>query len=59
MGLLESWGAMNLEGKPKDMIIIGVEPKETGWGLQLSPELEGRVFEIIEMVLEECKDEPN
>lgn len=50
---------MNLEGKPKDMIIIGVEPKEMGWGLQLSPELEGRVSEIIEMVLEECKDEPN
>lgn len=53
MGLLESLRAMSLKGGPREVVIIGVEPKEMGWGLKLSPELEGRFPKILEAVLKE------
>lgn len=54
IGLLESLKVMEyMGGRPKDMVIIGVEPKEMGWGLELSSELEQKVPQIINAVLEE------
>jgi hydrogenase maturation protease len=39
--------------KPKEVIIIGVEPKEIDWGMELSPEIRQRMPEIIEVVKKE------
>lgn len=38
---------------PRQVVIVGVEPKEIGWGLALSPELEAQVPRIVERVREE------
>jgi hydrogenase maturation protease len=55
MGLLESLRAIGLGGGPREIIIIGVEPKETGWGLEPSPELQKRLSEIIRVTLREIE----
>lgn len=39
--------------KPKETVIIGVEPKDVGWGLELSEELRGRIPAVVEIVLKE------
>jgi hydrogenase maturation protease len=36
-----------------ETVIIGVEPKETGWGLDLSPELREKTPHIVKMILAE------
>ena len=36
-----------------ETVIIGVEPKETGWGLELSPELRRKMPHIVKMILAE------
>lgn len=54
IGLLESLRMMDYLGsRPRDTVIIGVEPKEIGWGLELSPELEQKVPQIVELVWKE------
>jgi len=54
MGILENLSLMELVGgKPKETVIIGVEPKELEPGLELSPELQKRMPKIIQTVLEE------
>jgi len=58
IGLLEDLEVMeHMEGKQKDAIIIGVEPKEIGWGLELSSELEQKIPQIVKVVLEEITEE--
>jgi hydrogenase maturation protease len=39
-----------------ETVIIGVEPKDTDWGLELSPELQGRMPQIIDTVLLELNN---
>ena len=39
--------------KPAKTVIIGVEPKEVAWGMELSEELRGRIPDIVEIVLKE------
>lgn len=54
IGLVETLMMMKALGTaPEKTVIIGVEPKEIDWGLDLSPELERKIPEIIAMVLEE------
>ena len=55
MGLLESLRTMRLGDGPKEVVIIGVEPKEMSWGLELSPELRKRLLEIIKVTLREVE----
>jgi len=58
IGLLEDLEMMeHMEGKRKDAIIIGVEPKEIGWGLELSSEVEQKIPQIVKVVLEEITEE--
>jgi len=38
-------------------VIIGVEPKEIDFELGLSPEVEGKIPRIIELILEEIERE--
>lgn len=53
--LFRSLCAMGFENKPREVVIIGVEPKEVGWGLELSPGLNGRLAQVMEVVLRECE----
>lgn len=55
MDLLESLRMLALEVKPKEIVIIGIEPKEVGWGLKLSPEIKGKMPIIIETLLRETR----
>jgi hydrogenase maturation protease len=56
IGILESLRIMEYMGKePKDTVILGVEPKEITWGLELSPELEHKVPQIVKLVMEEAR----
>ena len=54
MGILENLSLMELVGgKPKETVIIGVEPAELEPGLELSARLQERMPKIIQTVLEE------
>lgn len=54
IGLIDSLQLLALLGQsPAETLIIGIEPKEIDWGLELSPELKQRVPRIIELILEE------
>jgi hydrogenase maturation protease len=39
--------------KLKSVVIFGIKPKDVGYGLELSPELEGKITLVVEMVLKE------
>lgn len=55
LGLWESLRLMELENsKPKSIIIFGVEPKTVGWGVELSPEVERKLPQLIGLVLQEA-----
>jgi hydrogenase maturation protease len=44
-------------GSRPSTVIIGVEPKEIDFELELSPEVEGKIPRIIELILEEIERE--
>jgi hydrogenase maturation protease len=46
---------MDILGSVPDVTIIGIEPKEIDWGLELSPELANKLPQIAEVVLEEIR----
>jgi hydrogenase maturation protease len=43
--------------KPKETVVIGIEPKDMSDGLELSPEIEERIPKIIDVVMKELKME--
>ena len=54
LGLSEGLGMMDFLGKyPERIIIMGIEPKEIDWGLEISPELEKIVPQIIRLIEQE------
>ena len=54
ISLLENLWLMDKFGKkPDDIVIIGVEPEDLNWGLELSEKIQQRVPQIIKVVLEE------
>jgi len=56
LGLGQSFEMMRLMGnEPKEIVIIGIEPKEIDWGTELSPEIKAKMPEIINIVLDEIK----
>jgi hydrogenase maturation protease len=42
-----------MDEKPKEILVIGIEPKDMSSGLELSPEVEERIPEIIKLVMKE------
>ena len=55
-GIPQTLRACALAGNaPERIIIVGVEPKQIDWGLELSPELERKMPEIIERALGEIE----
>ena len=56
MSLIGSLGLSSLWHNIGETVIIGVEPKELSWGLELSPEVQGRMPQIIDAVLDELNN---
>ena len=57
IGVLDSLKIMALFGRlPKSTVIIGIEPKTIDFGLDLSPEVEEKVSETINLVLKEIEE---
>jgi hydrogenase maturation protease len=57
IGMLDSLKTMALFHKqPKSTVIIGIEPKTIDFGLELSPEIEDKLPEIINLVLKEIEE---
>jgi hydrogenase maturation protease len=48
--LVKAWRDMG------ETVIIGVEPKEIGWGLELSPEVQQKMPQIVDAVLSEVNN---
>ena len=48
--LMQSWHRIS------DVVIIGIEPRELSWGLELSPELQEKMPQIIIAILEELNN---
>ena len=57
IGVLDSLKIMALFDRlPESMVIIGIEPKTIDFGLDLSPEVEEKLPEIINLVLKEIEE---
>ncbi|MBA7624459.1 hypothetical protein ES703_31868 [subsurface metagenome] len=57
IGVLDSLRMMALlNNQPKSTVIIGIEPKAIDYGLELSPEVEERLPEVIKLVLKEIEE---
>lgn len=48
-----------LDRGPEETVIIGIQPKDMGWGTELSPELQKKIPQIVQVVLEEIKSKTN
>jgi len=55
VGLLEVLGMARQIGGDPEVVIIGVEPKEISWGMELTPEVEAKLPKVIETVLAELQ----
>jgi hydrogenase maturation protease len=56
VGLVDSLRLMQLWRNIGEAVIIGVEPKEISWGLELSPELQEKMPQIIGTILSELNN---
>ncbi len=54
MGILESLKTLDLLGKkPKSTVVIGIEPKLIDWGMELSPEIEDKLPQMLQLIKRE------
>jgi hydrogenase maturation protease len=56
MGLVDSLKLMQLGHNIGEAVIIGVEPREIDWGLELSPELREKMPQIVDAILSELNN---
>jgi len=56
ISLVDNLLLMRLLHNIGETIIIGVEPKEIGWGLELSPELQEKIPQIVKSILVELNN---
>jgi hydrogenase maturation protease len=57
LGIVDSLKLMNAFGTyPKEVTILGVEPKVIDYGLELSPELEEAMPRLMELIMKEIKE---
>ena len=59
MGLVDNLMLMQLWHNISEAVIIGVEPREINWGLELSPELREKMPQIIDAILSELNTSAN
>ena len=58
ISLLENlWLMDKFSQKPQNTVIVGIEPEDMNWGLELSAELQERIPQIIKVVHEEIGSE--
>jgi len=54
VGLIDALAAAEkMDCAPREIVIIGVEPKEINYGLELTEQVSRRIPEVVNMVLEE------
>ena len=55
VGLLETLDVAKrlLDSPPEEVVVLGIEPKEIGWGLELSAEVKAAVPKVIELIMAE------
>jgi len=53
VGLVDNLILMTLWRKMGEIVVVGVEPKEIDWGLELSPEIREKMPQIIDAILAE------
>lgn len=57
LGILEVVKALELlEQRAPEVVIIGVEPKEIDWGLELTPEVTASLPFVLELIEEELRN---
>lgn len=56
VGLVDSLMLMQAWHNTGEIVIIGVEPREINWGLELSPELREKMPQIIDAILSELNN---
>jgi hydrogenase maturation protease len=56
MSIVDSLKLMQRWHNIGDTVIIGIEPRELNWGLELSPELEEKMPQIIDTILRELNN---
>jgi hydrogenase maturation protease len=56
LGLVDNLMLMQLWHNIGETVVIGVEPKDIDWGLELSPEIQGEMPHIIDIVLSELNN---
>jgi len=59
VGLVDNLMLMQLWRNIGEAVIIGVEPREINWGLELSPELREKMPQIIDAILAELNTSAN
>jgi len=56
LGLLDALDMAAKIGRlPHSVVIFGIEPKEIDWGMELSPEIEGIIPKVADLVLAEVE----
>ncbi len=59
LGVVETLAIAQKMGKLPHTVIIGIEPKEIGYGLDLSPEIEREMGKMVNLILDEVRDKRN
>ncbi len=59
LGVVETLAIAQKMGKLPHTVIIGIEPKEISYGLELSPEIEREMGKMVNLILEEVRDKRN
>lgn len=59
LGVVETLTIAQKIGKLPHTVIIGIEPKDIGYGLELSPEVEREMGKMVNLILEEVRNKRN
>jgi len=59
LGVVETLAIAQKMGKLPHTVIIGIEPKEIGYGLELSPEVKREMGKMVNLILDEVRDKRN
>ncbi|MCJ7646344.1 hydrogenase maturation protease [bacterium] len=59
LGVVETLALIKKMGKLPPTVIIGIEPKEIAYGLELSPEIERELEKMVNLILKEVRDKRN
>ena len=52
---IEAIAMANMLGHHPQVVVFGIQPREIGWGLELTPKVEARVPRVIELIRQEIE----